>query len=266
MPDRIIRDELLNSERYWAVSMEAQRLFVHLMLCVDDTARYSGKNFTIRSACFPGQAVEPSKLEKQLLELVDVDLVRIYYVGDERFIFIPRFRQRLRFTKSKYPPPPQEINDIPSEKSDLSLTQVSPKPDSSRQKRREVKRSEEKRSKAEARASRLPSNWSPSEEVLAWSSKTRPELVMSTVVEEFRDYWLAEGGQKARKVDWELAFRNWVRRQRAVAVPPKSGAGAWWTSEEATLAKAKELGMVAQGGEDWNSFRKRIADRIRAAA
>jgi hypothetical protein len=143
LPDRIIRDELLTSERYWSVSIEAQRLFIHLLLVVDDTARFSGKNYTIRASCFPGQAVSPDKLEKMLAELQDEDLVRLYQVGGERFIFVPRSRQRLRFRNSKYPAPPPEISDISEEKTDLSMTQVELKPDSSRQKRREEKRREE---------------------------------------------------------------------------------------------------------------------------
>jgi hypothetical protein len=130
MADRILRDELLTSERYWSVSIEAQRLFVHLLLVVDDTARFSGKNFTIRSACFPGQAIDSLKLEKLIEELHGVDLVRIYEHASERFLFIPRFKQRLRYRHSKFPTPPKEINDLSEEKSDLSQSQDGPKPDS----------------------------------------------------------------------------------------------------------------------------------------
>jgi len=142
MPDRILRDELLTSERYWSVSIEAQRLFVHLVLCVDDTARFSGKNYTIRAACYPGQSVDPGKLEKLLLELVDTDLVRLYTVGMDRFIFLPRSKQRLRYVRSRYPAPPNEINDISLKKSVLSQSKDGLK--SAEVKRREEKRSEEK--------------------------------------------------------------------------------------------------------------------------
>lgn len=141
MPDRVIRDELLTSERYWSVSIEAQRLFVHLLLNADDVGRFSGKNYTIRSSCFPGQAVDPGKVEKMLTELHDADLVRIYECDSERFIFLPRFKQRLRFTKSRYPAPPLEISDIPKEKTVESPTQDGRKSDSRRQKRSEEKRS-----------------------------------------------------------------------------------------------------------------------------
>jgi hypothetical protein len=143
MPDRLIRDELLNSERYWSVSDEAKLLYIHLILSADDTARYSGKNFTLRTRCFSGRGMETNRMEILLTELVDQDLIRLYFVEDERFIFIPRFKQRLRYYNSKYPEPPIQINDIDYKKTDSSLTQAIPKTDPSLLKRREVKRSEE---------------------------------------------------------------------------------------------------------------------------
>lgn len=136
MPDRIIRDELLTSERYWSVCIEAQQLFTHLLLRADSLGRYSGKNFTIRMSCYPGHARNPAIIEKFLSDLHDADLIRLYTVDGERFIFIPRYRQRLRYTNSKYPEPPKEINDLTIKKSDSSQTTVSPAP-------AEVKRSEE---------------------------------------------------------------------------------------------------------------------------
>jgi hypothetical protein len=143
MPDRLIRDELLNSERYWSVSDEAKLLYIHLILSADDTARYSGKNFTLRTRCFSGRGMETNRMEILLTELVDQDLIRLYFVEDERFIFIPRFKQRLRYYNSKYPDPPIQINDIDYKKTDSSLTQAKPKTDPSLLKRSEEKRSEE---------------------------------------------------------------------------------------------------------------------------
>jgi hypothetical protein len=143
MPDRLLRDELLNSERYWSVSDEAKLLYIHLILSADDTARYSGKNFTLRTRCFSGRGMETNRMEILLSELVDQDLIRLYFVQDERFIFIPRFKQRLRYYNSKYPEPPIQINDIDYKKTDSSLTQAIPKTDPSLLKRSEVKRSEE---------------------------------------------------------------------------------------------------------------------------
>lgn len=131
MSDRILRDEILTSERYWSVSIEAQRLFVHLLLVVDDSSRFSGKNYTIGLSCFPGHSISADKLEHLLMELVDRDLIRMYSINDERFLFVPRTRWRARYVNSKYPAPPNEIMDMPQRKSDLSRAEVILKPDSS---------------------------------------------------------------------------------------------------------------------------------------
>jgi len=145
MPDRIIRDELLTSERYWSVSDESRLLYIHLLLCADDTARYTGQNFSLRTKCFAGRAMEAERMECLLAELVSRDLIRLYEVASERFVFIPRYRQRLRFTNSRFPAPPFEVSDLSLEKSDLRQTQVGLKTDSSQtqDRRGEEKRREE---------------------------------------------------------------------------------------------------------------------------
>lgn len=106
MADRLIRDELLTSERYCTVSRDARLLFVHLMLVADDFGNFSGKNFTVRASCFPGEQIDPEALENWLSELVEKDLTRFYEISGERYINIPRFRQRLRAMRPKFPLPP----------------------------------------------------------------------------------------------------------------------------------------------------------------
>lgn len=84
-------------------------------------------------------------MECLLAELVGRDLIRLYEVASERFVFIPRYRQRLRFTNSRFPAPPIEVSDLSIEKSDLSQTRGGLKTDSSQaqDRRSEVKRREE---------------------------------------------------------------------------------------------------------------------------
>jgi hypothetical protein len=173
MPDRLIRDELLNSERYWSGSDEAKLLYIHLILSADDTARYSGKNFTLRTRCFSGRGMETNRMEILLTELVDEDLIRLYFVEDERFIFIPRFKQRLRYYNSKYPDPPIQINDIHYKKTDSSLTQAKLKTDSSLLKRSEEKRSEEKLNTILVESKIPPC---PHQEIISIYHNTLPEL------------------------------------------------------------------------------------------
>lgn len=72
------------------------------------------------------------------------------------------------------------------------------------------------RSKALARATRLPKDWilptvwaEWAEETLGWPNKKVYE-----VAEIFRDYWIAVPGAKGTKADWQATWRNWCRNQR----------------------------------------------------
>jgi hypothetical protein len=108
MPSRIIREGLLDSERYWSVTVEARQLFWHLMLLADDFATVSLAAGFIRRRCFD-DAPTPAKIEKLLTQLHDEDLLRIYEAGNGRYGFIPRFRQRLQRMTLKNPAPPAAL-------------------------------------------------------------------------------------------------------------------------------------------------------------
>lgn len=56
----------------------------------------------------------------------------------------------------------------------------------------------------------LPVDWSE------FCKQERPDLVPRQVFDEFRDYWIAQPGQKGVKTDWPATWRNWVRRQNQV--------------------------------------------------
>jgi uncharacterized phage protein (TIGR02220 family) len=109
MSDRLIRDDLLTSERYWKCSPEARNLYVSILLIVDDEARCDGEPFVLRTRCMAG-TVSEERISSLLNELVDADLVRPYDATGKRLLFVPRFRLAKRYTKrSRLPAPPQEM-------------------------------------------------------------------------------------------------------------------------------------------------------------
>ena len=62
-----------------------------------------------------------------------------------------------------------------------------------------------------SRAQRLPKDFRVTDEHRRWASEhsmPSPDLH----VEEFRDYWFGIGGQRGTKLDWDGAFRNWIRK------------------------------------------------------
>lgn len=88
------------------------------------------------------------------------------------------------------------------------------------------------------RASRIPDDWQPRPEEIAVGVTecgfAEPEIARRA--EEFRDYWLAEGGQRARKVDWDRTFRNRLR-----ALADRRGRGHGPPDKRAAAAEAEAL-------------------------
>jgi hypothetical protein len=50
--------------------------------------------------------------------------------------------------------------------------------------------------------------------------QTRPELSPVKTFDQFKDYWIAQAGQKGVKLDWFATWRNWVRSTNAPKVNP----------------------------------------------
>lgn len=72
-----------------------------------------------------------------------------------------------------------------------------------------------------ARGTRLPQDFQLPGDWIAFCTQQRPELDAREVFEGFRDYWVAQPGQKGVKTDWTATWRNWVRRQQ---IPKKTAA------------------------------------------
>lgn len=195
MPDRLVRDELLTSERYCAVTNDAKLLFIHLLLAADDFGNFSGKNFSIRTRCFPGEPMQPERIDRWLTELVDQDLIRFYERDGDRYVHIPRFRQRLRSMRPKYPLSPWTTVE---EKQYLIGRDAGHTPDSGPthdghipEKRSEGKRREEK---------------SPPKEALSGEAPDAPRLDVTKP----QDWDFTKPPAKGQEARYILAFLNKV--------------------------------------------------------
>jgi uncharacterized protein YdaU (DUF1376 family) len=72
----------------------------------------------------------------------------------------------------------------------------------------------------ESRATRLPADWEPSDELIAFARKERPDLNLRTTVMSFMNYWQAKSGKDATKLDWDKTFKNWVLNEKQGPVKP----------------------------------------------
>lgn len=65
------------------------------------------------------------------------------------------------------------------------------------------------------RGSRLPTDWTLPDVWKEWAEKERPDLIVKTVADSFKDFWIAKPGAGGVKLDWGATWRNWVRSQSA---------------------------------------------------
>jgi len=85
------------------------------------------------------------------------------------------------------------------------------------------------------RMQRLPQQWTPAIETLAWSKEKYPDVDEATEREKFRDYYGSKGESRR---DWEGAYRNWIRREADFAkARPQARANGPQTRADA-IAKA----------------------------
>lgn len=64
------------------------------------------------------------------------------------------------------------------------------------------------------RGSRIPEPFLVSADMRRWAADEVPTVDVDAATRAFVDYWRAESGTKATKVDWTAAWRNWLRRDQ----------------------------------------------------
>ena len=149
MPDRIIRDELLESERWLSLRDNTARIcFLALLLKADPFGNLEANPHRLMRLWRDFGIKSPQQVSSTLAELKDCDLIRLYEADSKQFLHIPRFRQNLRFVKRIHP-----LSPWTTQQQKQRLAQDSPGAHPvgtaiahSAHGRSEVKRSEEKRS------------------------------------------------------------------------------------------------------------------------
>lgn len=126
MPNRMIRDGILESEAVLSLPVEARWLFVTIMLSADDLGLFEATEFKLARRA----DINRDLAGRLLLMLADSDLIRLYEVGGKRYGFIPKFRQRIQIKSARYPLPPtalysddgdasKKINNLASKTTDV---------------------------------------------------------------------------------------------------------------------------------------------------
>ena len=89
----------------------------------------------------------------------------------------------------------------------------------------------------------LPTEW------IEFCRTERKDLSPESVFAQFKDYWIAQGGQKGAKLDWFATWRNWVRNTKAtfLKTQDKPVEKRWFDTIDGIKAKGAELGIDPSG-------------------
>lgn len=110
MPNRIIKESIHESERLSKLSDFEFRLWVNLIVYVDDYGRGDARPAIIKGNCFPlRERLTNSDIKAALQKLADTGCVALYNVDGRPYLYFPRWEshQRVQTKKSKYPAPPE---------------------------------------------------------------------------------------------------------------------------------------------------------------
>jgi uncharacterized protein YdaU (DUF1376 family) len=139
---------------------------------------------------------------------------KIYLNGDTiRNLRVDKEIETLRSFQEK-----QRQNRAGSSKNkDLAATTVSPPRDKPEP---DTEKKEREANASPKKGSRLPADWVLPRTWGEWA--VEQGLSVETVRrqgEMFRDYWIAQSGAKAVKLDWQATWRNWIRSHLSRSAP-----------------------------------------------
>lgn len=109
MPNRILREGILTSERVDGLSPQGELFYRRLMSVVDDFGRFDGRPQMLRVSCFPLRVdrVREADISRWLDELQTAGLIALYAVNGKPYLEMHDFRQQVRAKDSRYPSKPE---------------------------------------------------------------------------------------------------------------------------------------------------------------
>lgn len=119
MPNRVVRDKILKSDKINKLSWQGEVFFRRLMSVVDDFGLYDARPSVVRAELFPlrlDKVSEPD-VRKWMTECSEAGVVRLYQVDEKPFLEIVDFNQTLRIKKPKFPKPPYTCKQMQADAS-----------------------------------------------------------------------------------------------------------------------------------------------------
>nr|DAM32609.1 MAG TPA: replisome organizer [Caudoviricetes sp.] len=105
MSNRLLKESICSSEEIDSLSWFEEVLFYRLIVKCDDYGRYDGRIKIIKNSCFPLKDITEKDVEKALIKLSAVGLVRVYETQGRPYLQLVTWEQHqtVRAKRSKYP-------------------------------------------------------------------------------------------------------------------------------------------------------------------
>lgn len=246
MPNRILREGILTSERVAALNWAEEVFYRRLMSVVDDFGRYHANPKLLRAALYPLliDKVSDADIGKWLTSCVNAALVSVYPAPDgKRYLQLLDFRQQARADKSKFPPMPSECA--------ADATQLQSEGIAHAPVVEGVVVDEDEGVTARPRATpskrktSIPEDFSVSDAVRAWAV----EKGFGMLGEHLEAFARKAKAKDYRYVDWDLAFMEAIREDWAKlrGRGPNGSAPAGESMTTATKAVGMTQAALADG-------------------
>ena len=269
MPNRLVRDGLLESEAVLSLTIEARWLYIAICLTADDMGLFEATEFRLARRA----DLKKEHIQRLLSMLNDVDLIRLYSDGKKTFGIIPKFRQRLQIKRIKYPIPPESLyiddedavekfnklklialKTTDTQQLDSSSVSVAQQSEPEPEPELEPKSNKYKSNKGTRfNLDSIPEEW------VLFCKKERQDIDPYKTFDEFKDYWVSIAGSKGIRADWTATWRNWVRRSFGKnPVSKQADDKSWMFSNQGIEAKAKELGVNDYGIQNHQQLKDKV--------
>lgn len=250
MPNRILRDAILDSTRYHAIDKPARLAFLEMILCADDYGVLPVSDVYLRRHCTAFDGLSQTARDNVLAALMDQDLVRIYACeGGAQYAYIPRFGNTPRSAKPKWPSPPlemggKEINDLAAKVRSKRIAIAKHLHANAPETETETETETEKKREDGSQAHALATPTATKVKHLALTAETETQIPTRVLVpldpkfdlpsgwgndaeslgwnpadvlreaEKFRQYWVSgNGAGKRRSVKgWRQSWGNWLSK------------------------------------------------------
>lgn len=206
------------------LSKLARLHFALLWTYCDDEGRGKDSTPLIKAECWPlDDDITPRKVDALMTELEAKGRIVRYAIDGRRYFQVTKWAKWQHPQKkrpSDIPPPePPPASGSPtvalSTNGDAPTVALSPvvvEGEVEVGEREGEGREASSPPSATSKAVRLPEDFTVTADMRLWAEQEAPNVSLWPETAKFRDYWVAQGGQRGRKLDWEATWRNWIRK------------------------------------------------------